>query len=171
MAGFINATEGTKNPASESEVRCGIALAALLPTSHTVVLLPPSGHRAAVGGSGATADFIVYTGGSSRTGPKPLLEIQEAENYWGTVDAYTPDGFNPAGSVKMVKDKLSTQASAVIVDLANLTNEKQRNEVVTKIITMVDKDHKGRMVVFHFQNTSRVYNPLGSFQVTGDQFV
>ncbi|GHF40642.1 hypothetical protein FHX82_004854 [Amycolatopsis bartoniae] len=171
MGGFIDATAETKNPASESEVRCGRALAALLPASHTVVLQVPSGHRGAVGGSGATADFIVYTGGSVNGAPKPLLEIRENENYWGTVDAYTPEGFNPGGSVNMVRDKLSTQARAVIVDLGNLTNPAQRKEVVTKIITMVDKAHKGSMVVFHFEGTSRVYNPADSFRKTGDQFV
>jgi hypothetical protein len=171
MAGFIDATASTNNPGSDSEVRCGQALASLLPPSHTVILLPPSGHRAAFGGSGATADFMVYTGGSVQNVAKPQREIEENENYALTVDAYTPDRFNPAGSAEMVKDKLSTQATAVIVDLANLTNEKQRNEVVTKIITMVDKDHKKRMVIFHFQNTNRVYNRIGSFPATGDVFV
>lgn len=171
MGGFIDATAGTRNPASESEVRCGRALAALLPPGHTVVLQEPSGHRGAVGGSGATADFLVYTGGSVNSEPKPLREIQENESYWGTVDAYTPEGFNPGGSVNMVRDKLSTQARAVIVDLGKLTNPRQRNEVVTKIITMVDKDSKGSMVVFHFEGTNRVYNPAGSFRRTGDQFV
>jgi hypothetical protein len=171
MAGFIDATQGTGTPASESEVRCGHALAALLPAKHTVVLLPPSGHRAAVGGSGSTADFMVYTGGSAQGIPGPLLEIQTNENYSATIDAYTPDGYNPGGSVNMVKDKLSTQANAVIVDLVNLPNDKQRTEVITKIITMVDRDHKGRMVIFHHQGKSRVYNRTAGFADTGDAFI
>ena len=171
MAGFINATLGTDNPASDSEVRCGRALAALLPAKHTVVLLPPSGHRGALGGTGATADFIVYSGGSVQSVPGTLKDIQETHNYTITIDAYTPEGYNAAGSVKAVRDKLSTQATAVIVDLVNLGNDKNRNEVITKIITMVDKDFKGRMVVFHYQNASRVYNPVASFADTGDNFI
>ncbi|MCS7475678.1 hypothetical protein ACFFQW_35345 [Umezawaea endophytica] len=171
MGGFINATAGTGNDASESEVRCGRALAGLLPPKHTVVLLPPSGHRAAIGGSGSTADFTVYTGGSELSVAKPLLEVQENENYWGTIDAYTPDRYNPAGSVSMVSDKLNTQATAVIVDLVNITNDKQRAEVVTKIIAMVDKSFKGRMVIFHYQGTNRVYNRVGSFEDTRDSFI
>ncbi len=171
MGGFIDATEGTKNAASESEVRCGRALAALVPAKHTVVLQLPSGHRGAVGGSGATADFIVYTGGTTSGVTKPLQDIQTDENYSLTVDAYTPDGYNPAGSVAAVRDKLSTQASAVIVDLVSLTNIAHRNDVVAKIITMVNQYHSGKMVVFHFEGKNRVYNPTANFAVTGNQFV
>ncbi len=171
MGGFIDATAGTDNPASDSEIRCGPALAALVAAKHTVVLLPPSGHRGAIGGSGATADFVVYTGGTQGGVTKPLREIQENENYSTTIDAYTPDRFNPGGSIAMVDGKLATQAAAVIVDLANISNAANRTETVNKIIAMVDRKYKGRMVIFHSEGKNRVHNPTASFATTGDQFI
>lgn len=157
MGGFIDSTVGSDEEASDSEVRCGIVLAAMVPPAWVVVLVNPSGHRSAIGGSGATADFIAYTSGNGKT----FAELQRDENYWGTLDAYTPEAKNDGEqAAKMVRDKLSTQARAVIVDLALVRNEANRNRVISKVTTMVNKEMKGRMVIFTYDGEQSAVNPI-----------
>lgn len=168
MGGFLDETAKTRNPASPSELRCGAALAALIPAKYMVVAVPPSGHRAAVGGVGATADFVVYTGGNAPGVTYRTLE--EDENKWGTVDAYTPESRDPAQVASKVIDKLSTQARSVIVDLVNLRNTTDRDAAVRRVISAVGKRRDGA-VIFLFEGKCRVHNPIGPFPDTEEQFV
>ena len=162
MGGFLDTTVNETNPGTESEVRCGQVIAGLIPTNWVCALVSPSGHRAAIGGSGATADFIVYTGGNGHD----WLTIRTDENYWGTLDAYTPESGNDGDqAAAMVRDKLSTQATAVIVDLHNFGNTTKRAAIINKVTAMVNKRMEGRMVIFTYRGTTEILNPAASFRV------
>jgi hypothetical protein len=161
MGGFIDSTVNSTEPGSASEVRCGQVLAGLVPTKWVVVLVNPSGHRSAIGGSGATADFIVFNGGNG----KSFEDLQMDETKWGTIDAYTPEANNDGNAAAdKVWDKLDTQARAVIVDLANLTNEANRKRVVNRVEAKVGKK-KDKMVIFTYNGANTAINTMPSFTI------
>jgi hypothetical protein len=168
MGGFLNVTGRTNNRASESEIRCGQALAGLVPTKWMVVAKDPSGHRGAIGGS--TADFEIRQGGYDPEHPENVdLETIDNETLWGTVDAYTPQG-TADKAADTVREKLSQQASkGVIVDLANFPVKKTRDTVINKIVAKVKEFKQTEMVIFHYNGENRFYNSVNPFPKTSKE--
>ena len=161
MGGFLNVTGQTNTRASESEVRCGEALAALVPPKWVVVAKDPSGHRGATGGS--TADFEIRQGGN-----KPVLRATDLpdiddETLWGTIDAYTPEG-SADKAASTVREKLSQQASkGVIVDLVHFTNKRDRDSAINKIVAKVEEFNLPGMVIFHYNRDNRFFQSAKPF--------
>jgi len=188
MGAFIDDTGG-KHAHTHSEWLCGAALARLLQDPNWVVVLRlPRGPRSA----GHTADCDLYQGGSEKVrniqgtqGPKrepmdaqlkqQLMWIERNHNHWGTVDVYTPKANDSNTPGAMVRDKLRSQAKAVIVDLwPKYNTEGLRDREVSGIIYTINDLTPPRTVIFKWGNQKRVHNRAGNyfpFISTGERFL
>lgn len=161
MGGFLNVTGQTNTRASESEVRCGEALAALVPNKWVVVAKDPSGHRGGIGGS--TADFEIRQGGNKDNLRRADLADIDDETLWGTIDAYTPQG-GADKAASTVREKLSQQASkGVIVDLVHFANKRDRDSVINKIVAKVEEFNQAGMVIFRYNGQNRFFQSTKPF--------
>lgn len=182
MGRFIDITG---HESSKSEHHCGAALAKLLPLDWVVVLHLPGPSRT----TGMTADCDLYQGGGKAIGDRirnnienkqpmdrtnmdnllreELKNIIRRQTTWGTVDVYSPVGGSAVfRTVKdTVRNKLSSQAKAVIVDLGAFTDLEVRNRIIAGVKS--EPNLPPKTVIFKFGYDAFLHNRLGHYQPFG----